>query len=80
MINVDSALVPMQVLVPFHASLEDGRKLPVGNMVPSFCGGEFLAEECHRVLLLQQLSTQTHHRCITMHLEWLAEVMQLQHR
>ena len=66
--------------MPFHASLEDGHKLPVRNMVPSFCGGEFLAEERNRALLLRQLSTQTHHRCITMHLEWLAEVRQLQHR
>ena len=49
-------------------------------MVPGFCGGEFLAKEHHRALLLRQLCTQTHHRCITVHLEWLAEVRQLQHR
>ena len=80
MISIDSALVPMQVLAPFHASLEDGHKLPVRNMVPGLCGGEFLAEERHRALLLQQLSTQTHYRCITVHLEWFAVVRQLQHR
>ena len=80
MVSIYSALVTMQILVPFHTSLEDGHKLPVRNMVPSFCGGEFLAEECHRALLLRQLCTQTYHRCITVHLEWLAEVRQLQHR
>ena len=80
MVSIKSALVTMQILVPFHASLEDGHKLPVRNMVPSLSGGEFLAEERHRALLLRQLCTQTHHRCITVHLEWLAEVRQLQHR
>ena len=80
MVSIYSALVTMQILAPFHASLEDGHKLPVRNMVPGFCGGEFLAEERHRALPLQQLCTQTHHRCITVHLEWFAEVRQLQHR
>ena len=77
MVSIYSALVTMQIMAPFHTSLEDGHKLPIRDMVPSLCGGKFLAEERHRVLLLQQLSTQTHHRCITMHLEWLAEVRQL---
>ena len=80
MVSINSALVTMQILAPFHTSLEDGHKLPVRDMVPSLCGGEFLAEEHHRALLLRQLSTQTQHRCITVHLEWLAEVRQLQHR
>ena len=80
MISKDSALVPMQVLALFHASLEDSHKLPIRDMVPCFCGDEFLAEERHRALLLRQLCTQTHHICITVHLEWLAEVRQLQHR
>ena len=80
MVRIYGALITIQILAPFHASLEDGHKLPVRNMVPSFCGGELLAEEHHRALLLQQISTQTHHRCITMHLERLAEVKQLQHR
>ena len=66
--------------MPLHTSLEDGHEFPIRDMVPSFCGGEFLAEERHRALFLQQLCTQTHHRCITVHLEWLAEVRQLQHR
>ena len=66
--------------MPLHTSLEDSHEFPVRNMVPGFCGGEFLAEEYHRSLLLRQLCTQTHHRCITVHLEWLAEVRQLQHR
>ena len=65
MVSIYSALVTMQILATFHTSLEDGHKLPVRNMVSSFCGGEFLAEEHHRALLLQQPSTQTHHRCIT---------------
>ena len=59
MVSIYSALVNMQILVPFHTSLEDGHKLPIRNMVPSLCGGEVLAEECHRVLLLQQLSPKT---------------------
>ena len=80
MVSIYSALVTMQILAPFHTSLEDGHKLPIRDMVPSLCGGELLAEECHRALLLRQLSTQAHHRCITVHLEWLAEVRQLQHR
>ena len=70
----------MQILAPFQTSLEDGHKLPICNTVRSFCGSKFLAEEYHRALLLQQLSTQSHHRCITMQLEWLAQVRQLQHR
>ena len=80
MLSIYGALVTMQILAPFHTSLEDGHKLPIHNMVCSFCGGDLLAEECHRALLLQQLSIQSHHRCITMHLEWIAEVRQLQHR
>ena len=80
MVSIYDALITMQILALFHASLEDSHELPVRNMVPGFCGGEFLAEKRHRVLLLRQLCTQTHHRCITMHLEWLAEVRQLQHR
>ena len=66
--------------MPLHTSLEDGHEFPIRDMVPSFCGGEFLAEERYRALLLQQLCTQAHHRCIAVHLEWLAEVRQLQHR
>ena len=80
MVSICSALITMQILAPFHASLKDGHKLPIRNIVPSLCGDELLAKERHRALLLQQLSTQAHHRCITMHLEWLAEVGQLQHR
>ena len=80
MVSIYGALVTMQILELFHTSLEDGHKLPVRNMVPSLCGGEFLAEKSHRALLLQQICTQTHHRCIKMHLEWFAEVRQLQHR
>ena len=78
--NIYGALVTMQILAPFHTSLEDGHKLPVRNMVPSFCRDELLAEECHRALLLRQLCTQTNHGCIAVHLEWLVEVRQLQHR
>ena len=80
MVNIYSALVTMQIPAPSYTSLKDGHKLPIRDMVPSLCGGEVLAEERHRALLLQQLSIQAHHRCITMHLEWLAEVRQLQHR
>ena len=53
MISVDGTFVPIEVLVPFHASLEVGNKLPVRNMAPILCGGELLAEERHRALLLQ---------------------------
>ena len=45
--------------MPLHASLEDGHEFPIRDMVPGFCGGEFLAEERHRALLLRQLCTQT---------------------
>ena len=72
MVSLYGALVTMQILASFYTSLKDGHKL--SDMVPSLHGGELLAEECHRALLLQQLSTQTHHGCITVHLEWLAEV------
>ena len=80
MVSIYATLVAMYILTPLHTSLEDGHKLPVRDMVPSICRGEFLAEERHRALLMRQLCTQTHHRCITVHLEWLAEVRQLQHR
>ena len=52
MISIYGALIPMQVLGPFRASLKDGRKLPIRYMVPSLRGGEFLAEGYHRVLLM----------------------------
>ena len=77
---VHSTLGTMQIVAPFHTGLENGQELTVGYMVSSLSGSQLLAEERHRALLLQQLSTQTHYRCITMHLEWLAEVRQLQHR
>ena len=80
MISENGALIPMQVLAPFYARLEDSNKFPVCYKVPCLCGGELLAEEHHRALLLQHFCTQTHHRCITVHLEWLAQVRQFQHR
>ena len=80
MLGIYGALFPMQVLATFHASLKDGHKLPVHHMVPTLSGGELLAKECHRALLLQQLCSHAHHGCIAVHLEWFAEVRQLQHR
>ena len=79
MISVYMADVAMQVMPPLHTTKVYTHEFAVGYMVATLSGGELLAVECHRMSMLQQLSTHSNNRSISGHIEWLSEVRQCQY-
>ena len=75
-VSVHVTHIAMQVVPPLHTTKVHTHEFSVSYMVSTLSGGELLAVECHRMSLLQQLSTHSNNRSISGHIEWLTEVGQ----